>query len=514
MPKERLSMRKIKEILRLKHDRRHSHREIAKNVSIATSTVSDCLARARAAGIGWPLDPGMDDATLEAKLYPGQRSSNRNKALPDFSYIHRELRRNGVTLQLLWQEYKQNHPHDGYQHSQFCAHYKEFRKALDVTMRQHHRAGEKVFTDFSGNGIDIIDPISGQVEEAELFVAVLGASSYTYAEAFASQQIPCWIDGHIHTFEFFGGVTQITVCDNTKTAVTHPCHYEPDLNPTFLDMAKHYNTVIIPARKRKPKDKAKVENAVLISQRWILASLRNHRFFSIAEANQAIWDKLEDLNTRTFQKLDTTRRNLYESLDKPALQPLPLTRYAIVYWAEPRVNIDYHVEIKHHYYSVPYTLVHKKLEARYTHSTVEILFKGKRVASHARSFQKGGYTTLVEHMPEDHQRYVQWTPSRILAWAAKSGPATARLARKILDTKAHPQQGYRSCLGLMRLGKSFGNERLEAACTRALSIGTHSYKSVKSILSSGLDRQPLPNAKPDQPAVIEHENVRGSDYYH
>jgi transposase len=319
----------------------------------------------------------------------------------------------------------------------------------------------------------------------------------------------------MHGFEYFGGVTEITVPDNTKTAVTHPCNYEPDLNPTFQDMADHYDTVIIPARKRKPRDKAKVESAVLVAQRWILAALRNHTFFSTEQANEAIWQKLDELNNRKFQKLEGTRKSLYETLDKPALKPLPGSRYEFSQWSHPRVNIDYHVDIDGHYYSVPYPLVHEKLDARRTQFIVEIFFKGQRVASHPRSYRKGQHTTLPEHMPPSHQKYLEWSPSRILAWAAETGPATARLAEAILAGKRHPEQGYRACLGLLRLGnKTYGKQRLEAACLRALAIGSPSYKSVKSILKNGLDQQPLPEESEQAPTPIRgHENVRGSEYY-
>jgi len=515
MPKERLSMRKIREILKLKYERKKSGRAIARSIAVSPSTVTDCLLRAAVAGIEWPRDKDLDDSALEARMYPATPHSRQPRAMPDFEYVHREMRRKGVTLMLLWQEYRQNCPHTGYQYSQFCDLYRKFRKKVDVSMRQNHRAGEKLFVDFSGDGIDIIDPKTGEVSQAELFVAALGASSYTYAEVFESQSLPCWIDGHIHAFEFYDGVTEITVPDNTKTAVTDPCHYEPDLNKTYLDMADHYNTTIIPARKRKPKDKPKVENAVLQAQRWILAALRNHRFFSIEEANQAIAEKLEELNNRKFQKMDTTRKELYEKLDRPALQPLPSNRYEFAEWSTPRVNIDYHVEIDKHYYSVPYTLSREKVEASFNSKTVEIFFKGNRVASHKRSYVKWGHTTLPEHMPKEHRQYLEWTPSRILNWAGKTGPATQKLAENILASRRHPEQGYRACLGLLRLGKSFGNDRLEAACGRALAIGTNSYKRVKSILKNGLDRQPLPDdIDPAQVTLIKHDNIRGPGYYH
>jgi len=514
MPQTRLSMRKTTEILRLHFERGLGINAISRSISVSTSTVSGCLGRARAAGIGWPLPAGMTEPDLEAKLYPPRVGSRSERASPDFACIHRELRRKGVTLQLLWEEYKQNYPEDGYQYSRFCEQYARWRQKLDVVMRQHHRAGEKMFTDFSGDGRMITDPETGQTWEAQLFVAVLGASGYTYAELFNSQQLPCWIDGHIHAFEFFQGVAEITVPDNTQTAVKHPCNYEPDLNPTFLELARHYGTVVIPARIRKPRDKAKVENAVLIAQRWILAALRNHVFFSLSEANRAVADKLREFNDRPFQLLETSRRTLYETLDRPALLPLPTQRYELAEWSQPRVNIDYHVDVHRHFYSVPYTLVHNQVEARTTTQTVEIFFKGSRIASHPRSYQKGGCTTLREHMPKAHQKYLEWTPSRLLNWAAKTGPATASLLEKIMTAKPHPEQGYRACLGVLRLEKSYGATRLEAACNRALLIGAPSYKSVKSILKTGLESQPVAGDAPrDTPTAGDHENLRGPQYY-
>jgi transposase len=507
-------MRKIKEILRLAWERGFSERKVARSVSAGRATVSDCLERAKLAGLKWPLDPKIDDGALEAKLYPPAAHSSVPRPKPDFEHIHRELRRKGVTLQLLWAEYKQAHPADGYQYSQFCDLYRRWRCDLDVVLRQQHRAGEKTFVDYSGDGIPIVDRDTGEVWEAPLFVAVLGASNYTYAEAFESEQLRCWIDGHIHAFEYFEGVTELVVPDNTKTAVSKPCYYEPDINPTYNDLADHYDTAILPARPRKPRDKAKVENAVLVAQRWIIAELRNHVFFLVAEANEAIAEKLENLNNRKFKKLDTTRRELFETIDKPALKSLPSSRFEFGEWSYPKVNIDYHVEVDKHYYSVPYKLVHKRMEARRTATTVEVFFKGNRVASHKRSYVKGGYTTLSEHMPESHRRYQEWTPERIRQWANKTGPATAQLADKIMASKRHPEQGFRACLGVLRLGKKYGESRLEAACTRALVIGAHSYKSVKSILKNGLDRQVLlPDAGRKETVPVIHENLRGPEYY-
>lgn len=511
MAARKLSMRKIREILRSELERGWSRRKTAESVGVSPSTVLECIRRAEAAGLGWPLPDGLDDGALEAKLYPPSPVTSRSRPALDFRWIHRELRRKHVTLRLLWQEQKEVHPEDGYQYSRFCDLYRRWTKKLDVVMRFEHRAGEKTFVDFSGDGIPIVDRNTGEVTEAAFFLAALGASSYTYAEALASQQLPSWIEGQVHAFEYFGGVTEITVPDQPRTAVTRPCFYDPEIHRTYLDWAEHTGTVIIPARPRKPRDKAKVESAVLVAQRWILAALRNHTFFSLEQANAAIREKLEELNDRKFQRLDCSRRDLFEQIDRPALRPLPAARYELAEWSSPKVNIDYHVDVQRHFYSVPYSLVHERLDARRTATTVEVFWKGRRIVTHRRSYEKGRYTTLPEHMPPEHQKYLEWTPSRILAWAAQTGPRTAELAKAILDGRPHPVQGYRACLGILRLGKSHGADRLEAACTRALSIGAPSYKSVKSILKNGLDREPVRPPSPRPP--IEHDNIRGPDYY-
>jgi len=512
VPTERLSMRKIKEILRLRWAEKLGQRDVARSVGVSAATVFECTGRAKVAGLSWPLPDTLDDGALEALLYPVPPPvAAHPRAVPDWGYMHDELRRKGVTLQLLWQEYKAVHLEDGYQYSQFCELFNQYKGQLDVVMRQDYRAGEKGFVDYSGDGIPITNPQTGEVSEAPLFVAVLGASSFTYAEAFPSEELRCWIAGHIHAYEYWQGVPAITVPDNPKTGVLRACWYDPDLNPTYREMARHYNTAVIPARPRKPRDKPKVENAVLVAQRWILAALRNHTFFGIEQANEAIWAKLEELNDRKFQKLEGSRRQAYLTVDRPALRALPSSRYVFADWYTPKVNIDYHVDVEKHYYSVPYTLVHKRLEARATATTVEIFFKGKRVASHQRSYVKGGHTTLREHMPLSHQRYLEWSPSRIIDWAAKVGPATSRLCEKIMESRAHPEQGYRACLGLMRLAKVYGNERTERASERALGVGALSYRSVESILKRGLDRQPLVAETESKP--VEHENVRGPDYY-
>ena len=507
-------MRKIKEVLRLKWDQKLTNRQIAKSCSISHSTVREYLLKAELAGLRWPLDLDLDDAAIEHVLFPvAPKHGPVTRQMPDMKYLYQELRKKGVTLQLLWYEYKQSNP-DGYQYSQFCSHYRTWAKKLDVTLRQEHRAGEKMFVDYAGQTVPVINPCTGEVMKAHVFIAVLGASNYTYAEASLAEELPSWITAHIHAFEFFQGVTEIIVPDNLKAGVTSPCRYEPDINPTYQDLAEHYGTTVIPARAGKPKDKAKVESAVLVAERWILAALRNHTFFSIAELNEAIAHRLPDLNNRRFKKLDTSRKNLFHSLDKPALKGLAPRRYEYAEWKKARVNIDYHIEIDRHYYSVAYQLVREQVDVRITATTVEVLFKNKRVASHKRNFKKGGFTTLREHMPKSHQRYLEWSPSRIINWAGKNGPHTKKLVIRVLESRPHPEQGFRSCLGIMRLGKRYSPERLEAACKRALMIKAFSFKSVESILKRGLDQQPVMFDHAENPDPLIHDNIRGTHYYH
>jgi transposase len=512
MANRRLSMRKIKEVLKLKWIHGYSNKQIAKSCNISRSTVRDYVRRAEAADLSWPIDPGLDDTALENLLFHVKPVLPSQRRMPPMQYLFAELKKKGVTLQLLWYEYKQVNP-DGYQYSQFCHLYRQWVKKVDVTLRQEYRAGEKLFVDYAGQTFPIIDPSTGEVLKAYIFIATLGASSYTFAEASLCQDLPSWINAHVHAFEFFNGVTETLVPDNTKTGITNPCRYEPDINPTYQDLADHYGTTVIPARPGHPRDKAKVESAVLVAERWILAALRNHNFFSLAELNEAIAEKLRDLNTRTFKKLDATRKTLYETIDKPALKPLPPHRYEYADWKKARVNIDYHVEVDRHFYSVPYQLVREQVDVRFTATTVEILFKGRRVASHKRSYMPGGFTTLPEHMPKSHRRYLQWTPSRMIKWAGKNGPNTEKLVTHILENKRHPEQGFRSILGIMRLSRHYTPERVEKASIRALATGACSYKNVKSILQNGLDRQPLLFDQSEETQPPDHSNIRGRQYY-
>jgi transposase len=430
----------------------------------------------------------------------------------DWAYIHKELRRKAVTLMLLWQEYKERHP-DGYQYSQFCHLYRQWAARIDPPMRQEHRAGEKTFVDYAGMTVPVFDAASNKWREAQIFVATLGASNYTYAEATWSQTLADWIGAHCRAFAYFGGITEVVVPDNTKTGVKNPCFYEPDINRTYLEMARHYGTVIIPARVRKPKDKAKVETAVQIVERWILARLRNQSFFSLGELNEAIGRLLEVLNTKPFQKLEGSRKSLFESLERPALKPLPQHPYQFAEWMTAGVNIDYHIEVDGHYYSVPYTLFKKRIDVRTSANTIECFYRNKPVASHIRSYRKGRHTTVKEHMPPSQRKWAEWSPERFVRWAEKIGPHTQALIDKVLRSRPHPQQGFRTALGILRLEKSYGEKRLESACQRAMLIGAASYRSVASILKHSLDQTP-PLQRSEEPSAIVHANIRGRRYYH
>jgi transposase len=513
MPANRLSMRKIKEVLRLKWANDLSDRKIAQSCNISRPAVVNYVGRAEEAGLSWPLPDTLTDAELERLLFPALRKSSAiDRVPPDLLKVHQELQKKNVTLFLLWQEYREQHP-KGYQYSWFCDQYRNWLGTRDLSMRQTHRAGEKLFVDYAGHTLPVIDPSTGEIRSAQIFVAVLGASNYTYAEATWSQSLPDWIASHQRTFIFFGGLPELVVPDNLRSGVTKAHRYEPDLNPTYLEMATHYGVAIVPARVRKPKDKAKAEVGVQIVERWILASLRNRTFFSLTELNQTIQQLVLKLNQRPFKKLPGSRGERFQSLDKPALKALPMTPYVYAEWKLVRVHIDYHVDIEGHYYSVPYRLVKQQLDARITENTVEVFNKGERVASHLRSWLKGHHTTLNAHRPEAHQHYGDWSPERFMSWAEKIGSATRQVITAVLQERRHPEQGYRSCLGILRLAKAYSDGRLEAACTRALLLGTCRYKSIESILKHGLDSKPVV-VEEESALPQQHENVRGSAYYH
>jgi transposase len=512
MARPRSAMRKIRDVLRLSLGEGLSRRQVGVAVGLPYTTIAHYLVRARAAGVAWPLPDGMDDAELERCLFPVAPGSRVTRPPPDFGAVHAELRRKGVTLELLWVEYRERHRGGGYGYSQFCNLYRQWARRVDVVMRQEHRAGEKLFVDFPGQTVPIVDRLTGEITQAEIFVAVLGASNYTYAEAIASQALPHWIAAHVHAFAYFQGCPQILVPDNLRSGVTRAHRYEPDLNRTYAEMAAHYGAAVIPARPSKPRDKAKIEVGVQVVERWILARLRNRTFFSLTELNDAIRELLEELNSRPFRKLPGCRRSLFEALDRPVLKPLPDRPYELATWKLARVNIDYHVEVERHWYSVPYQLVGQQVDVRLTATTVEVIFRSRRVASHLRSFEPYRFTTDPAHMPASHRAHREWTPGRILRWAQTTGPKTAEFVEGVLTSRPHPEQGFRSCLGILRLGKRYGDQRLEAACGRALTLRAFSYRSVESILKTGLDRQPLLALAP--PILTgAHDNVRGRDYY-
>ncbi|MEP7273534.1 MAG: IS21 family transposase [Acidobacteriota bacterium] len=504
-------MRKIKEVLRLKHGHGLSERQIALSCGVSRSAVAEYLRRAQAAGLGWPLPGEMDDAAIEALLFQDKPEPSEQQK-PDFAAMHQELQsRKDVTLQLLWTEYKETYPH-GYQYSQFCELYRKWAKKLDLVLRQPHRAGEKLFVDYAGQKVGVTDRLTGEVRQASVFVAVLGASNYTYAEASLSENLPAWIGAHVRALEFIGGCPEIVVPDNLKTGVKLPSRYEPDINPTYQEMAEHYGLAVIPARVARPRDKAKAENGVLVVERWILAALRRRTFFNLGELNQAIGELLLKLNSRPFRKMRGSRRELFEQIDHPALKPLPAERYEFAEWKWTRVSNDYHVQLGEHHYSVPSNLVGLKLEMRYTAETVEVFHKGVRVAAHALSNERRGATTIEGHRPESHRRYLGWDYARLMSWVENATPSIAALAREMLKSGAHREQLLRSCLGLMRLGERYGEERLEAACARALKFNTCSYKSVESILKTGLDR--IAESRSPQAAIpVVHDNIRGADYF-
>lgn len=503
-------MRKTREILRQKWVLKRTHRDVATSLGVSAGAVGSALARATALQLDWAAVEALTDAELEAKLYSAS-AANEAKPLPNFGYIHAERKKLGVTLELLHLEYLEQHP-DGYRYTQFCEHYRAWLTKRQLTMRQEHHAGDKCFVDYSGGRPHIVNPETGERIDVELFVAVLGASNYTYAEATLTQQGPDWIASHTRALEFFGGAPAALVPDQLKSGVTQSCRYEPGVQRTYEEMAAHYGTSVLPARPASPRDKAKVEVAVQIAQRWILARLRNQVFFSLDALNERIAELVEDLNRRTMRVYGASRLDLFDRVDRPALRPLPTTRFVYGTWKKARVNIDYHIEIERHYYSVPHALVREEVEARTSGMTVEVFHRGQRVASHVRSEKRGAHTTVADHMPVQHQKHMEWTPSRIVHWASTIGIATSSLVDAILRERLHPEHGYRSCLGILRLAKRYGDARLEAACARALRVGARSYRHVDSILKNGLDRVPLVE-EPTNDSPLDHENVRGGGYY-
>ena len=505
-------MRAIREVLRLKYVRGLSGNEIQASCGIPKSTANEYAFRARQAGLEWPLPEGLSDFELDRRLFPSGQAPAASRPLPDFALIQSELRnhkRVNLTKDQLWQEYREEHS-DGYSYSQFCLHYSDWLKQQDRCMRQEHRYGEKLFVDY-GDGLYLTDGQTGAKQLTQLFVSAWGASHYIYAEASLTQKVSAWIGAHVRAFDYFDCVPEIIVPDNLKSGVSKPCYYEPEINSSYLDMAQYYGCAVIPARPVHPKDKAKVEVGVLIAKRWILAVLRNRIFHTLAEMNVAIRELLEKVNDRKLRKLKQSRRELFETLERPSALKKPVKLYELAVWSAARLNIDYHVVLEDHYYSAPEKLVHKKLDIRMTEFIVEIFFKGERVTAHQRSYVKYGYTTLPEHMPEAHRKHLEWPPSRLIDWGKKTGPNMGELMGKIMESKMHPEQGYRSCFGILRLSRNYSAERMEGAAKRAIDYHLYSFRAVRNILEKGLDKAVKPAVS--FPPMAAHENIRGGQYY-
>ena len=506
-----LTMRQLRQMLRLHHDG-VAAREIGRTLGVARSTIQDNLKRAGAAGLAWPLPPELTDHELEQRLFArtAVTSGFRRRAEPDWATLARELKRPGVNLMVLWEEYRQVHP-DGYGYSRFCDLYREFERRLSPVMRQHHAAGDKVFVDYSGKKVGIADPATGEVRAAEIFVAVLGASSYTYAEATWTQTLPDWIEAHVRMFRFFGGVPRLVVPDNLKSGVNKASLYDPEINRSYGMMAAHYGVGVLPARPRKPRDKAKVEAGVRFAQTYILGRLRHQTFFSLAEANKAIRLVLDRINGHIMRRLGLCRSDLFASIERLALRPLPAVDYEFAEWRLARVGLDYHVEIEGFYYSVPHALIRAQVDVRFTNRTVEVFHRAKRVAAHRRRYGGRRHGTDPEHMPSSHRRYAEWTPGRFQRWARSIGPNTEGLVIAVLANRPHPEQGFRTCLGVLRLFRGLDPARAESVSARAVAIGALTYKSIVSILENNLDRA---SSSPESDTVIEHPNVRGPGYFH
>lgn len=506
MPAQRVGLRMIKDVIRLKWEARLSHEKIAAALGISKGAVHKYLTLAGACGLDWDKVRHWDEQRLQQALVPTTRVPS-GFIEPDWARVHQDLQRKGVTLMLLWQEYTEAHPGGRtWRYTQFCEHYKDFRAQLKRSMRQHRRAGEKLFVDYSGPTLRLRDGRCAQV-----FVSAMGASSYTFACATPAQKLDDWIDGMTRAIAFMGAVPHLVVPDNPRALIAEPDRYEPQANATVLDFARHYGTSVLPARPYHPRDKAAVESAVQVVGRWILASLRHRVFDTVAEADAAIQALLPSLDQRAFRKLPGSRASVFAELDRPAMLPLPAAAYELARFKTVKVHIDYHVEVDAHYYSVPHALVGQELEARLTRRLVEVLHRGQRVASHARNHRRGGYTTVDEHMPASHRAHKDWSPQRLIAWGEQVGAATGVFVSRVLTRYQHPEHGYRACLGLLSLARRYGKARLEAACERALALGTYRCKHVREMLKNNRDRV-TPPAQGDWVSP-QHDNLRGPQNY-
>jgi transposase len=504
-------MRQVKEALRLAASGL-SRREISRSLGIGHTTVQEYLERARRAGLSWPLPPELNEAELETRLFPKVTTAAAERPLPDWLAVHKDLKRGKhVTLKLIWLEWREVHP-EGLGYTQFCTRYHGWLGRQDVVMRLSYPAGERMFLDFCGDTVPVVNRETGEIQQAQVFVAALGFSGYLYAEAFWRQDLESWLAAHAHAFEHVGGVVQLLVPDNLKAGVTKACWYDPEINPSYLELAGHFGAAVLPTRPGHPRDKAAVEAAVQVVERWVLAPLRKHRFFELATLNAAIRARLSEVNGRPFRGLAVSRADLLKD-ERSALLPLPANHYELARFKAAKISIDYHVEFDDHYYSAPFRLARQEVEVRATRSTVEILHKGQRVASHVRSYSKTQrYVTDPSHMPVAHREHLEWTPTKLIAWGQSISPAVGEVVESILHTRPHPEHGYRACLGLKRLAKRYGHERLGAACARALAMRSPGYRTVADILKNGMDRVPTKPCPVPTPA-IEHENVRGAQYY-
>ena len=516
MPTEPISMRKLKEILRLKYECKLSNRKIGTSLSISPGTVSTYINRAKTMGVdSWPLSEEWDDIKLNQHFLKTKITPRTAIPLPNWIDFYRESKRKGVTKQLLWQEYCERNPNNHYSYPQLCRIYKEWLGRQQPSMRQTHLYGEKLFIDYCGPTIPVVNPDTGEFREMQVFVAVMGGSNYTFAEATESQQLKDWVMSHVRAFEFFNAVPEILVPDNLKSGTTKACKFDPDLNPTYQQMAAHYNVAIIPARPLKPKDKSKAEGGVLLVERWIMAVLRHETFYTLVQLNQKIKALLVRLNSKQFQKLPGDRASQYNTYELPAMRPLPRQAYQYTFIKKVKVNIDYHVEIEKHYYSVPYGLLKKEIEAHVSEGTVALYYQNQQVATHLKSARQGGHTTKVEHMPKAHQDYAKWNPERLKSWANNLGEFVLQWVEYQLGSKDHPQQAVRVCLGALNLSKQYSKKRLNAACQRALDTGGYRLSNIKAILKNNLDGVAVqPSEQPDLLAELDHDNVRGKDYYH
>ena len=513
MPAKReLTMRQLRYLLRLRHDG-VSTREIGRLLGVARSTIQDNLKRVATAGLQWPLPEEATDELLELQLFGRSRFTpgQRRRVEPDWAALARELKRPGVSMMILWEEYREAQP-GGYGYSRFCDLLRGFERRLTPVMRQHHVAGDKVFVDYSGKRIGIADPATGEIREAEIFVAVLGASNLTYAEATWTQQLADWTGAHVRMFRFFGGAPRLLVPDNLKSGVNKASFYDPQINRTYGAMAAHYSVGVLPARPYKPRDKAKVEAGVRFAQSWILGRLRHQAFFSLAECNAAIALAMQRMNERPMRKLGVSRRELFEQIEREALQKLPDEDWEFAEWRRARVNLDYHIEVHEFLYSVPHALIRAEVDVRVTARAIEIFFRGARVGVHQRRYMGPRHGTHADHMPASHRHYADWTPDRLRRWAGKFGPNTEGLIAAVLASRKHPEQGFRTCLGILRLYRGVDPARAEAVSARALEVGALASKAVASLLAGKRGR---PAAKDGgQTTLFDHANLRGPGYYH